>query len=135
VKLPPEDIESFNRHFSTLHAAAYRWDLWAVASIINGGCSDDGFIDFRSWLISRGRKFYEAALADPEAAAKGVEPEEAEFETFAYAAGEAYERVTGRRLPDSAYGGAAGTEPAGTRWREDDLPRLYPKLCKKFDMI
>lgn len=30
---------------------AYRRDLWAAAYHANGGCSDDGFIDFRIWLI------------------------------------------------------------------------------------
>jgi hypothetical protein len=37
-----------------------------VPALINGGMSDDGFTDFRYWLISRGRDVYERALADPD---------------------------------------------------------------------
>src|SRR5215471_9411707 len=64
--LPPREIVEFDRIFTQLHHDAYRWDLWAAAYIIEGGCSDDGFTDFRSWLISMGRDVYDAALRDPE---------------------------------------------------------------------
>ena len=41
--LPPDEIVAFDQLLHELMAAAYRWDLWAAADIINGGCSDDGF--------------------------------------------------------------------------------------------
>ena len=34
--------------------------------MINGGCGDDGFMDFRDYLVSRGRKVFDRTLADPE---------------------------------------------------------------------
>lgn len=49
------------RHFCNI---SYRQDLWAVAYVVLGGCSDDGFDYFRFWLISRGRKIFEKALED-----------------------------------------------------------------------
>jgi hypothetical protein len=64
--LPVDEILAFDRIFSELRAVAYRVDLWGAASLINDGCSDDGFEDFRGWLIGRGRSVYEAALRVPD---------------------------------------------------------------------
>ncbi len=46
--------------------AAYRTDIWALAYLLRGGCSDDSFEAFRGWLILQGRKVFEATLADPD---------------------------------------------------------------------
>ena len=51
LELPADEIEEFDIIFYRFHAQAYRNDVWAAAYIMNGGCSDDGFLDFRSWLI------------------------------------------------------------------------------------
>ena len=45
---------------------AYRQELWGAAYLINGGCSDDGFVYFLGWLIAQGRDVYQAALPDPD---------------------------------------------------------------------
>src|SRR6185369_16521467 len=83
-----------------LLAAAYRWDLWAAAYIVNGGCSDDGFEYFRAWLISQGQRFYEKCLADPEAVgARAERDDQNEDEEFLHCAAEAYREKTGRDLP------------------------------------
>ncbi|EKC76209.1 hypothetical protein LEA_04821 [human gut metagenome] len=37
------------------------------------GCSDDGFIDFRAWLIAQGKEVYMNALRDPDTLAD-IEP-------------------------------------------------------------
>ena len=52
----------------------YTWDLWGVAYILKGGCSDDGFEYFRAWLIARGRDFVAQALADPEGLGVAIDP-------------------------------------------------------------
>ena len=49
--------------------SAYCWSLWGAAYVINGGCSDDPFVDFRASLISRGRQVFERALSDPDSLA------------------------------------------------------------------
>ena len=54
-RLPVEEIVSFQSHFAGLMARANRHDLAAATWFLSGGCSDDGFIDFRGWLVSRGR--------------------------------------------------------------------------------
>lgn len=131
-KLAPEEIVGFHQSFSDLLAESYRNDLWAVAYIINGGCSDDGFEYFRCWLIAQGQEFYEQVLAEPEKVAKRVKAghEEVECEPIMQAAYDAYQNVTGQEIPAVTI--AHPKEPIGEKWTEDDLERLYPKLCKRF---
>jgi len=116
--------------------ALYRWDVWAVAYIINGGFSDDGFLYFCNWVPAQGREFFQAVLDKPERAAErvqeGAEGEEVECEDIMYCAATIYKNRTGK-YPQEDYP-AAGSEvahhdPMGERWREEDLPRLYPELC------
>jgi Protein of unknown function (DUF4240) len=73
LELPAEEIEEFDIIFYRFHAQAYRNDVWAAAYIMNGGCSDDSFLDFRSWLIGQGEANYTAALRDPESLVSVVE--------------------------------------------------------------
>lgn len=41
----------------------------AAASLILGGCSDDGFEYFRGRLIAQGREVFERSVADPDSLA------------------------------------------------------------------
>jgi hypothetical protein len=127
--LPPDEIVAFDRYFRELLAAAYRWDLWGAAYIINGGCSDDGFEYFRAWLIAQGERVYREALDDPESLVDRAEPDAIDAESMLYAAADAYKVETGRELPTPA---AGPSEPAGDRWTEDDLPARFPKLWAAF---
>jgi hypothetical protein len=127
--LAPDEILAFDRYFRELLAAAYRWDLWAAASIINGGCSDDGFEYFRCWLISQGERVYREALEDPESLAGRAEPDATDAESMLYAAADAYKVETGRDLPPHEAGPG---EPAGTRWQEHELELRFPRLSAAF---
>ena len=105
IQLPPGAILEFQRYFDTLHTKAHRGWVWAAGMLLNGGHgTDDGFIYFRNWLISRGQAVYELALVKPDSlVAVPVELDEegrsyAEFEAYSYAAVEAYEYVTGGDL-------------------------------------
>jgi hypothetical protein len=60
-ELTPSEIEAFERAFQRQQRRAYSWDLWRAAHVLNGGASDDGFEYFQRWLISKGRKVFEAA--------------------------------------------------------------------------
>jgi Protein of unknown function (DUF4240) len=131
AELPAAQIAAFDRTFRRLHAAAYTWDLWAAAYIIEGGCSDDGFIDFRSGLIGLGRKVYEDAVRDPGTlVSQPVQGVDFSNELLMYAASEAYERVVGEALEIDEEMHAA--EPAGEPWDEESVDQRYPALAKKF---
>ena len=131
--LPPDEIYDFDRHFARRRLEAYRWDLWAVAYIINGGCSNDGFEYFRCWLIGQGKEAFDAALAAPETVANFVKDEEAdlECEDLLYAPDHAYERGTGIEMPptDMTY---PTTGPVGKQWAYEELESLYPTLWERF---
>jgi Protein of unknown function (DUF4240) len=134
-KLSPEDIVAFDRWMREYHLRAYTWELWAAAYIIGGGCSDDGFMDFRGWLISKGEKVYEAAFADPETLVDVVKDEDAggQIEGFLYIANQVWSEKTGKDMDDFPYPDMKyPDDPSGESWDEDDLEKLYPKLTKKF---
>lgn len=97
AKLSPEDIVDFDYWWNVLHTEAYSRDLWAAAYYANGGCSDDGFIDFRNWLILRGRDAFYAVVSDPNALVDYVQggTADCEFMCECYVAGDAWERGVG----------------------------------------
>jgi len=132
------EVIEFDRIFTELFHRAYRWDLWRAAYLIESGCSDDGFTDFRYWLISMGRDVFEAALADPDslasvAAAPGIEV--CAFEEFGSVPASVLEQK-GVNMDEHAVA-PWPSEPVGERWGEDDsefasrLPKLWAKFGKR----
>ena len=79
-RLDVDEIVAFDRFFLERVNGVYRTELWEIAYIMNGGCSDDGFDYFLGWLISEGKQRYLAALADPRAAAEEVDADDEPFE-------------------------------------------------------
>lgn len=128
--LPPDEIRDFQRLFHEKLVAAYSWDLWGAAYVINGGCSDDGFHYFREWLISRGRATYEAAVQHPDSLAGLTEPDrdDYEFEDLGYVAHKVYEEQTGVEMVP--FETSWPTEPKGHEWDFDDDEQVARKLPK-----
>ena len=90
-KLPSAEIMEWQEIFQFYDDAAYRDELWAASGAMGAHCSDDGFMDFRRWLISQGRDVYMAALRDPESLAEvDTEGQSLNFEQYAYVAPKAY---------------------------------------------
>lgn len=146
--LPDDELVSFQEHFDTLYAPTYRNDLWGAAYLINGGCSDDGFDYFRAWLIGRGQKVYEAALASPDSLAKVAEDDCAEQEGLLSLAigiwlkrhNKSWEHINDLQhdtsfvkvpIPDLDDSSEDWTDGAGDM-DEKKGKKLYPKLFKKF---
>jgi hypothetical protein len=128
--LPADAVIEFDRIMGDLLRQSYSWELWGAAYILAEGCSDDSFDYFHAWLISMGRRVFEAALADPEslataAYAPGVE--DVFFEDFLYVAGDVAEAM-GAGIPESDV--PFPDNPSGKEWREesDDLEQMFPKL-------
>lgn len=135
IELPAEEIVAFDRIFSEYHSRAYTWGLWGAAFVIGEGCSDDGFMDFRGWLISRGEKVYETALANPDSLAKVLTDDDGDcqVEGFQYVPSQAWEEKTGKDAEDFPdHGLVVPKEPSGEEWKEEDLGTLYPKLSRMF---
>jgi hypothetical protein len=137
-ELSVEEIVAFQDRFDEFHRRAYSWDLWGAAYVMGGGCSDDGFMDFRAWLIAQGGDTYKAALQDPDSLADAPieEGDESQYEGFQYVAGNAWARKTGGKsyeIPHTNRGRLG--EPTGQPWDEDDtaeLQRRYPRLWERY---
>jgi hypothetical protein len=130
--------------------SAYRWPLWNAAFLIEGGCGDDGFIDFRDGLVLQGRTVFDQAVADPDSLAdlpvtRLMATDEGGwlgYESISYLVADAYRQVNGnlkgfdqavtaalRELPRPA-------EPIGPSWDpedDDENRRHLPRLAELFD--
>jgi hypothetical protein len=133
-RLGAGQIAQFERIRQRLDEQAYTYELWGAAYVIEDGCSDDCFRDFRGYLISLGRGPYEAALRDPDSLAAVVEDAETgNWENADDVAPDAYEGVADDDIPtgDSEPSG----EPRGVPWDDDqseELVRRYPRLAARF---
>jgi hypothetical protein len=149
--LNEQDILGYHERFDRLHAALYRWDVWAAAYLIGGGCSDDAFIDFRAGIIAQGHSWYEKVTASPDDLADypAVGGAAACFgtpilfdEMVNYAASRAFERVTGgRHSLNDAWARHRDSrqrstqDPAGENFDFDDpqeMRRRLPRLAAIF---
>ena len=144
VSMGPAAARNFHNILQAYEDLADKYGLWDAASVIKEyGCSDDGFIDFRAWLIAQGKDVYLNALRDPDTLAE-VEPYgDCCFECLSYVGDYAYEQLTGRsaydEMDDAFY--ALRDELAkdiiykdGIQYPREpkDLPRFLPRLCEKY---
>lgn len=128
--LTPDEAQAFGELFDDAMDRAYSWALWGAAYVIGGGCSDDGFIDFRSVLISLGEAVFERALAEPESLAElDLDEDTWFFEGFQYAVLDAVEDVLGHTMVRNK---PAVEEPIGEPWDEDEVYDRYPRLADKY---
>ena len=135
-RLRPEQIFEFQGLFDQKMADAHSWLLWGAAYLINGGCSDDGFVYFCAWLISQGQKIYSAAIENPNVLATIVDPDRGdyEFEELWGIAREVYEDKVGNEMP--ATPGEWPGQPYGERWDFDDdeaMKKRLPALAELYN--
>lgn len=131
LKLSGIEILEFDNKFRTLRGEIYSWDFWAAAYIINGGCSDDSFSDFRGWLIGQGKTIYNSAINDIETLSILKETNNGDWEGLSYVPTDAYKKKTGRDIPE---GIQENFEISGEEWKENEneLKSKFPKLWKQF---
>ncbi len=117
-------------------------ELWAVAYIINGGCSEDGFDYFRAWLTSQGKVIYENAIKDPQNLANVIREDQArevEFEEFLNVCADAYKMKTDKddfyeNFEKAKYSEIENCPEIELNWNEDysSLKEMFPKLVQKY---
>jgi hypothetical protein len=141
-KLTPTEMIGFRLRTDKLLYDTYNSQMWCAGYIMNGGCSDDMFEYFRTWVISRGKETYYMAKDNPDTLINEViEGEEFyEFENFWYVALKAFKNNTGQDLYDfidyEKFVTCEGKYPQfNFTWQEDDpesmrniCPMLYDKL-------
>lgn len=135
VELEPEEILDFRNALGTTLERANSHRLRAAAFVINAERSEDGFEQFRGWLVAQGREVFERALEEPESLAEHI-PEDAEFEATMEELIDlpvyVYEEGTGQEveLPEVWRTGLL-SEPEGEPLPDEDLGRLFPKLWER----
>ena len=98
--------------------------------MINNGCGDDSFMDFRATLISLGRTPFEAALADADSLADfNIDPAWARYEGYQYVAGKVYREMSGKDVPRSR---SHPKKTTGVRFNEWEMSPRFPKLVAKY---
>ncbi|MFI6514924.1 DUF4240 domain-containing protein [Spirillospora sp. NPDC050679] len=149
VRLPAEEIVAFDVRYVETADSAYTRPLWNAAYLIEGGCGDDGFMDFRAGLMLQGREAFERAVADPDSLADlpvvrrmGTEGQGwLGCEGFSYAARDAYRRARGEADAfDAAMEAALAamarpSRPSGEDWDVEDEAetlRRLPRLAELF---
>jgi hypothetical protein len=140
AKLSIDEIVEYYLIHRQMMVRAYDPLLWAAAGIMAGGlgCGNDGFADFRSWLIAQGKEVYEAALAEPETLVDTIEIGiDAQAECFTFIAIHAYDKKTGSKddfydlIPDTAHLRDPWSKDLRSLSHEEASER-FPKLYAKF---
>jgi hypothetical protein len=99
--LPTAQVAAFQYRLVTSSKAIYSWRYSAAGDLLCGSLGDDGFTDFRSWVISRGQPVYDAFVADPDTLAAVADQFECPgAELFGDAASSAYHDRTGHNSWD-----------------------------------
>lgn len=133
-KLPPRQIVRFQQIRRQMDERAYTWDIWGAAFVIDDGCSDDCFRDFRAYLISLGPRAFAAALRNPDSLAPIVQDaEEGDWENADDVAPDAYQTATGDDFP--ADSSDLSGSPRGEPWDDESqetLVQRYPALAARF---
>jgi len=68
--LTEPEIREFAKVFHAQLENANRWEVWDAAYVINTGCGDDSFEDFKAGLIAQGENVLQTALEAPESLAQ-----------------------------------------------------------------
>ena len=141
-----DEAKSFCGIFDTYHRAANKDGIASIGQLMNHEMmSDDGFTDFRNWLMSNGKKMYLETLKNPETLAMNAgEPIDGwyEFETLGYVGTHVVERMTGDFkqsfvqlsdeelkdiLDEIEYG-----EYADKKLTLDDIKTQFPSFAERF---
>ena len=142
--LGPQQAQDFHDILHGYQQLAYQYGLWTAASLMCDGCSYDGFIDFRAWLIAQGKEVYLAALADPDSLADAEAYGGCQFEALTYAGNTVLETLTGQSTYDGTNPTACNAlvaelrqdivygEGVGYPYEWDELETYFPRLCAKY---
>jgi len=149
-RLTADEVLAFGAVRDELVDEAYGWPLWGAAHLVEGGCGDDGFLDFRDGLVLAGRRAFERVTADPDSLADHPAVVAMAhggsawlgYESLSALVADAWSRVTGqgRAAYDAASEAASPRRdpapgPAGEAWDFDDDAenrRRLPRLAELF---
>ena len=99
-----DELFSYEKFMDNLLDEAYDAELLDAAYIIGCRCSDDGFRDFRAWLIAQGQEVYDNVLVNPESLLDLIDVnDDTQNGALFYVTMHAYEQKTGQDIPPKNY--------------------------------
>lgn len=144
AKREPAQIVEFECLLREYLLEADHFNIMAAQKILDGYVSDDPYLYFRCWLIGQGEQVFTEALRDADTLAAVIDAPYQDFEELLYVATTAFEQRTGIQEDESGtfprdiarargLGYDSGSETKGNDWTENQLPKMLPKLWKKFN--
>lgn len=143
--LQTKAIVSFEIILRQLIIEADDYKVMAALKIIEGYVTDDSYLYFRCWLISRGKTGFFAVLNNPDYLAGKIDKtDNCTFEALLYVSTGAFKNKTGKISEDESYPryvaeqmgfdyDSTNSKTKGIDWIEEDLPVLYPQLWSTFN--
>ena len=135
--LTEDEIMGYRYWWNRFHSKLYNQELWAVGWTVLGWCSDDGFIDFRSWLLTRGKLVYEKAIENADSLCdefdKLEEGEHPQWEDVAYIPSDVFKKKFGKDLYRALKNVNCEKERLPVlifEWNEDDKEAIR-KICPR----
>lgn len=141
----PEQIIEFEIILRQLIIQADDFKTMAAQKIIEDYVSDDSYIYFRCWLIGKGEEIYKGTIRNPDFLSDRIaQDDDFYFEGLLYVATSAYKIRTGIKEEDESFPrdvailkgldyDFVAPPTKGVDWKEEDLPRTYPKLWRLFN--
>jgi hypothetical protein len=134
TKLTETEILNYQEILDDLQDESYIAELWEVAYILDMGCGDDGFMDFRAWLIGQGKDIFDKTLVNPESLVDFVElGQETKSEALLYVAQHAFELRTGKSAEFMPKPRKPSPQLKGTHAKDEKaILERFPKAREKF---
>ena len=131
-ELEPLQLKWFDYYFSEKFALTNTWPLRQYISFLCV-CTDDGFSNFRSWLVLRGRERFEKAISDPDSLSHDLRRYVNVIMEGTVAAVvsdllEEVGEVSGNSPPEPNY----VTDLAGDYIEDEEMPNRFPIAQKEF---
>lgn len=139
-ELSNEDILDYEYRLREVLEECNKYSVLAAAKIIEGYVSDDSFLYFRCGLIAHGKDFFYKSLENIDHLVD-VNMDILEIgEDYLYISDDAFIKKNGedvvhplpRETASSYLDYNTNLSIKGEDWKEEDLPKLYPKLWEKF---
>ncbi|RTR31191.1 DUF4240 domain-containing protein [Shewanella atlantica] len=135
--LSDEQLIEFDKFFGQQMRRSYSWSVWGAAYIITGCDSEYAFAEFRCFLISLGKEWYDKVVLNPDDLGQLVQwPEKDGYaypflDEYDLIAGQIFEERTDGELPFVPSGMAT---PQGKKFstKKKQLKATYPQLSETF---
>jgi hypothetical protein len=132
-----EDLIEFQTQYVAALNRMGSWRHVDAVEMVCGFVGDDFFVDYRTWVLTRGREVFEQFAAEADALADIPELDEsckasAGGEPYGAVAGELYTERTGDYFPDTVPS-PYSTEPTGKKLIDHDAIRAaLPRLAARY---